>query len=200
MLRVEASALIGTRLSRLGFAWLDADGNPIERAAHPVRPVMTGAAERVDRVLLLRHPDQSRRLIQLSVQPISGNAASQPAACLVTFRDITDRHLAEQALRDKQTAELANRAKTEFLSRVSHEMRTPLNAVIGFAQLLRLSAADASPATVARYTGHVLSAGEHLLALINDRTSEPVDRQFFPTLLFEPLPSPLARRRERAPY
>lgn len=168
MLRVEAAALIGTRLSRLGFAWLNEDGSDNLLADHPVRPVMMGTVQRVDRVLLLRYPDQSRCLMRLSVQPISGNAASQPGACLVTFRDITGQRLAEQALRDKQAAELANRAKTEFLSRVSHEMRTPLNAVIGFTQLLRLSADDASPATVAQYTGHVLSAGEHLLALIND--------------------------------
>ncbi|MEO8124712.1 MAG: PAS domain S-box protein, partial [Burkholderiales bacterium] len=168
MLRVKASELIGTRLSRLGYAWLNEDGSAIPFADHPVRPVMIGAVNRVDRVLLLRFPDQSQRLMRLSVQPISGNAALQPGACLVTFRDITGQQLAEQALRDKQAAELANRAKTDFLSRVSHEMRTPLNAVIGFTQLLRLSADDASPATVAQYTGHVLRAGEHLLALIND--------------------------------
>jgi signal transduction histidine kinase len=47
-------------------------------------------------------------------------------------------------------------------------MRTPLNAVIGFSQLLRMSADRAGPATIAQYTGHVLSAGEHLLALIDD--------------------------------
>ncbi len=168
MLRLDASVLIGTRLSRLGFAWLNEDGSVIPFAEHPVRLVMSGAVKRVDRVLLLRHPDQSPRVMRLSVQPITGNTASQPGVCLVTFRDITDQHLAERALRGKQAAEMANRAKTEFLSRVSHEMRTPLNAVIGFTQLLRLSADNASPATVAQYTGHVLSAGEHLLSLIND--------------------------------
>ena len=168
MLRLDGAALIGTRLSRLGFDWLDAEGHPIAPADHPVRPVMRGERKQVDRTVLLRYPDRSTRLMRMSVRPITRDAASQPGVCLVTFRDITDQHFAEQALRDKQAAELATRAKTEFLSRVSHEMRTPLNAVIGFAQLLRLSAESASPETVARYTGHVLGAGEHLLGLIND--------------------------------
>jgi signal transduction histidine kinase/ActR/RegA family two-component response regulator len=62
----------------------------------------------------------------------------------------------------------AESAKSEFLSRMSHEMRTPLNAVIGFTQLLlsRSGAPDASE--VRDYAEHVLRAGEHLLALTND--------------------------------
>lgn len=167
ILHVPAAKLIGGRLSRLGFAWLGEDGSAITPQRHPVRLVVSGALQRVDRSVLLRYPDRSQRLLRLSAQLIDGHPAS-PGDCLVTFRDITDERLAEQALRDKQAAELASRAKTEFLSRVSHEMRTPLNAVIGFTQLLRLSSHGVSAATIAQYTGHVLSAGEHLLALIND--------------------------------
>jgi CheY-like chemotaxis protein len=50
---------------------------------------------------------------------------------------------------------------------MSHEMRTPLNAVIGFTQLLRLQP-DSGPGKVAEYADHVLRASEHLLALINE--------------------------------
>jgi len=82
--------------------------------------------------------------------------------------DITARKVAEQALRDQQAAELARLAKSEFLSRVSHEMRTPLNAMIGFTQLLRLQPDGGGAARVAQYTEHVLRASEHLLALVND--------------------------------
>ncbi len=168
MLHVDAQVLIGNRLSRLGYAWVAEDGSELGFDAHPVRPVMRGTVPRVDKVVWLRLPDGTRRRIRLGTQPIAANAAAQPEKCLVTFRDITDQYRAEQALRDKQAAELANRAKTEFVSRVSHEMRTPLNAVIGFTQLLHLSADRADAATVEQYTGHVLRAGEHLLALIND--------------------------------
>ena len=87
-----------------------------------------------------------------------------------TYSDITRLKEAEKALRDKQAAELASRSKTEFLSRMSHEMRTPLNAMIGFSQLLKLGATSAQPSSsqVRHYADHMLQAGQHLLALIND--------------------------------
>jgi PAS domain S-box-containing protein len=81
--------------------------------------------------------------------------------------DVTRQRLADQALRDKQAAELASRAKSEFLSRMSHEMRTPLNAVIGFTQLLRLQGGN-DRHKLAQYSEHILAAGQHLLALVND--------------------------------
>ncbi|HMC14160.1 MAG TPA: ATP-binding protein [Albitalea sp.] len=85
-----------------------------------------------------------------------------------TLTDITAQRQTEAALRDKHAAEMASRTKSEFLSRMSHEMRTPLNAVIGFSQLLlnRPGLADASE--VHDYAEHVLHAGEHLLALTNN--------------------------------
>lgn len=81
--------------------------------------------------------------------------------------DVTRQRQADQALRDKQAAELASRAKSEFLSRMSHEMRTPLNAVIGFTQLLRLQGGH-DRHTLGQYSEHILAAGRHLLALVND--------------------------------
>ncbi len=69
----------------------------------------------------------------------------------------------------KEQADLANRAKTEFLANVSHELRTPLNAVIGFSEVM--VAEMFGPLGSARYTGYVndiLASGRHLLAVIND--------------------------------
>ncbi len=90
-----------------------------------------------------------------------------PRRVVGTHTDITRLKQAEQALRDKQAAELASRAKSEFLSRMSHEMRTPLNAVIGFTQLLRMQP-EGSPSKVAEYADHILRASEHLLGLVNE--------------------------------
>jgi signal transduction histidine kinase/CheY-like chemotaxis protein len=69
---------------------------------------------------------------------------------------------------DERASELASVAKSEFLSRMSHEMRTPLNAVIGFSQLLLNRSDRPDPAEVRDYAEHVLRAGEQLLALTND--------------------------------
>lgn len=83
-----------------------------------------------------------------------------------THTDITRQREIEHALSEQRAAELASRAKSEFLSRMSHEMRTPLNAVLGFSQLLEQH--GTGNAQLQRYTGHILHASRHLLALIDD--------------------------------
>ena len=67
----------------------------------------------------------------------------------------------------KAVAEKANQAKTDFLSSMSHELRSPLNAILGFAQLLE---SDPAPQTAAHKesTGQILQAGWYLLNLINE--------------------------------
>jgi len=86
---------------------------------------------------------------------------------IVVARDISDRKQVEFALqRAKDTAEQANRAKSQFLSNMSHELRTPLNAIIGFAQLL---GRDASLTPEHHdHIGIICRSGEHLLSLINN--------------------------------
>jgi signal transduction histidine kinase/ActR/RegA family two-component response regulator len=67
----------------------------------------------------------------------------------------------------KAAAERANRAKSDFLSNMSHELRSPLNAILGFAQLLE---SDATPQTDSQKasTAQILQAGWYLLDLINE--------------------------------
>jgi signal transduction histidine kinase len=68
-----------------------------------------------------------------------------------------------------QQAELANRAKSEFLSTMSHELRTPLNAIIGFAELMKLEALGPLGSDSYReYARDICLSGNHLLTLIND--------------------------------
>jgi len=62
----------------------------------------------------------------------------------------------------------ASEVKSEFLARMSHDLRTPLNAVIGFADLLLTQQVGPLTDKQQRYLGHIANAGRHLLELIND--------------------------------
>ncbi len=90
-------------------------------------------------------------------------------------RDVTERKLLDQALQEtnvalegaKSVAEKANLAKSDFLSSMSHELRSPLNAILGFAQLMD---SDSPPATASQKASidQILHAGWYLLELINE--------------------------------
>ncbi len=92
----------------------------------------------------------------------------QPLRMVGVNWDVTERKLAEAALRDKLAAERASQAKTEFLSRMSHELRTPLNAVLGFAQLALQDRKAPLQSTQQHRLTRIHTAGTHLLALIDD--------------------------------
>jgi two-component system, cell cycle sensor histidine kinase PleC len=66
----------------------------------------------------------------------------------------------------KVDAELASKAKSEFIANMSHELRTPLNAIIGFSDMLATRTVT-NPEKVQQYSGYIKQAAEHLLALIN---------------------------------
>ena len=65
-----------------------------------------------------------------------------------------------------QTAENANKAKTDFLSNMSHDIRTPMNAIIGMTSLIRHDAGD--KAKVIEYADKIDISSQHLLGIIND--------------------------------
>jgi PAS domain S-box-containing protein len=84
--------------------------------------------------------------------------------------DVTERKQVEIALiRAKTAAENANRAKSAFLALMSHEFRTPLNAIIGFSDLIRSEAhGPIGNELYKEYLQDIMMSGNLLLALIND--------------------------------
>ncbi len=77
-------------------------------------------------------------------------------------REMHNRQLAEAL----QAAQVASNSKTMFLSNMSHDIRTPMNAILGFAALLEKDAEK--PFKVREYTKKIMASGQHLLSLIND--------------------------------
>ena len=67
-----------------------------------------------------------------------------------------------------QEAQIANRAKADFLRVMSHELRTPLNAIIGFAELLLLGVPSSIPQKSADYVQRMLSSAQRLLRVIEE--------------------------------
>ena len=94
---------------------------------------------------------------------------------IAAARDVTERNRLDQALQEtnvelesaKFAAEKANLAKSDFLSSMSHELRSPLNAILGFAQLIESGSPLPTPAQKDSLD-QILQAGWYLLELINE--------------------------------
>ncbi|MDV2993964.1 MAG: Sensor histidine kinase RcsC [Chroococcidiopsis sp. SAG 2025] len=88
------------------------------------------------------------------------------------IRDITARKQAEAAIRAVQLQNLqlqeAAKLRAHFLAIMSHELRSPLNAIVGFSQLLLRQTQSALPQTQENMVSRILNSGKHLLVLIED--------------------------------
>jgi PAS domain S-box-containing protein len=104
------------------------------------------------------------RIVELRINPITGGGF------VSTYTDITERKNTEQALRQAmEAAELASRAKSEFLAQMSHELRTPLNAIIGFSEVMMQELfGPLGDEHYKTYANDIHLSGSHLLNLIND--------------------------------
>jgi signal transduction histidine kinase len=90
-------------------------------------------------------------------------------AVLLSYLDVTDTSRVETALRERAEAlEAADRLKSEFISSVSYELRTPLNTIIGFAEILaNLYFGSLNPRQL-EYCRGILVSSERLLSIIDD--------------------------------
>jgi len=118
---------------------------------------------------LEREPQKGRiekpdgRIIEYSSVPLpDGNI-------LNAYFDITDSIKVEQALKDKNEAlSAAEKLKTDFIANVSYQLRTPLNSIMGFAEMLEHEYMGALNEKQHEYMGNILEASTRLKSLIND--------------------------------
>ena len=114
-------------------------------------------AERIAPRVIVLKPDRHIKLID----------RRSPDGDLVSLAiDITDTIRREAELEEaRETAEAANRAKSAFLANMTHELRTPINGMVGMAELLSESVTDDEQRL---YAETIRSSGDALLTIIND--------------------------------
>jgi signal transduction histidine kinase len=108
------------------------------------------------------------------VKPIKKDHLVQLAtAHIKRSRTLTDAGNDQQAsmlalARAKREAELANKAKSDFIAKMGHELRTPLNSILGFSQLLEMNMDENLTPQQERNISTILNSGWQLLELINE--------------------------------
>lgn len=149
-------------------------GPEVDLLGHPVTPARTFGD------LLAARRDFGPTLVQITTRTgfriVSRSAVARFSegefdGFLGVSTDVTALVEANRRLHEatvmKDAAERASKGKTAFLSQVSHEFRTPLNAIMGFTQLLQMDGAGLTEVQQ-RHLGHVRDASDRLLALTDD--------------------------------
>ncbi len=129
-----------------------------------------GAGELRPRVFRVRSKDGSAK--EIHFRPVQLDTGEH----FMTCEDVTKRKRAEEdlkraleiSLRLREEAETANTAKSSFLAGMSHEMRTPLNAVIGFSEILQDQVYGLLNEKQLQFNRFILESGRHLLQLIDE--------------------------------
>jgi PAS domain S-box-containing protein len=169
----QMEALTGcTRDELIGAPFKDCFTDP-ERAEAGIKRVLSGGKV-TDYELTARARDGKETVVSYNATTFHDRDRKLQGV-FAAARDVTERKRFERALQEsnieleraKAAAEKASLAKSEFLSSMSHELRSPLNAILGFAQLINSDQPPPTPTQTASID-QILHAGWYLLELINE--------------------------------
>ncbi|MCC0078306.1 MAG: response regulator [Rhodobacter sp.] len=140
------------------------DGTPYGKGETPFdHALATGRAWPVERFAL--HCPDGLRYCSVHAAPVLGGSVSK-ARVVYAVLDVTDQVAAERQRQEAlEEANRANAAKSNFLAKMSHEMRTPLNGVLGVAEVLERLVSDADQRRMVKV---MHDSGALLLSIIND--------------------------------
>jgi PAS domain S-box-containing protein len=132
-----------------------------------VQPLLDGSLPALKFETIHRHKDGHAIPVEVNMQLV--RKTGQEPRFVELVRDITERKLIEtELLNAKEQAERASQAKSEFLSHMSHQLRTPLNSIIGFAQIMESSADDETIEAHRENLKTIISSGWHLVRIIEN--------------------------------
>ena len=169
----QMEALTGcTRDELIGARFKDYFTDP-EQAEAAIKRVL-GGSKVTDYELTARARDGKETVVSYNATTFH-DRDRKLRGVFAAARDVTERKRFERALQEnnveleraRAAAEKANLAKSDFLSSMSHELRSPLNAILGFAQLIN---SDTPPPTASQAASieQILNGGWYLLELINE--------------------------------
>ena len=164
ILGVSASGITARRHDDPQWQIRALDGGPMPPEALPYPRVLAEGRTVRDVRFAICWPDGTRRLLSVNAAPFTAEGMAVRVVCSIT--DITDQVATEAALRSTaDRAEAANRAKSRFLANMSHEIWTPLNGVLGMAQVLEDALSDPHHRDM---LATIRASGETLLGILND--------------------------------